>query len=62
VLDFDPVLLAVFTLATEGRLSFSSKYASAGDSLVFVFPVAAVPGRKPWENWEPCDMLSLESL
>jgi hypothetical protein len=48
-LDFDPELLAVVTLATEGRLS-SPKYASAGESLAFVFPVKPVPGLKPGDN------------
>jgi hypothetical protein len=56
MLDFDPVLLAVVTLATDGLLS-SPKYTSAGESL----PVRPVPGRKPGDNWEPCDKLSLES-
>jgi len=44
-LDFEPWLLAVVTLATEGLLS-SPKNASAGESLALVFPVNPVPGRK----------------
>ena len=59
---FDPELLAVVTLATDGLLS-SPKYASAVESLLaIVFPVKPVPGLKPGDNWEACDKLSLESL
>lgn len=60
-LDFEPVLLAVVTLATDGLLS-SPKYGSAGDSLTFVFPVNPVPGRwKAGDRAEPVDIASLES-
>lgn len=61
MLDFDPVLLAVVTLATDGRLS-SANSASAGESLALVYPVNPVPGRKAGDNWDACDKASLESL
>jgi hypothetical protein len=60
MLDFEPELLAVVTLATEGLLS-SPKPASAGDSVAAVFPLNPVPGVKAGGSWGACERLSLES-